>query len=253
MSAPVRLPDTTWRLFEHAHPSHVLSKSRTLEDLFCWHHFEAGLTLIQPEVASGTLSLSAAALRGLKVFTTLFPEWVARQPYMSIGLMERQRRLELLFGDSPLVLEPSLEELPPDLYHLLVREKLCGGGAMVRGEKADLILIKRPHNLPPSLFRTLLWDYLALVDSETALHTTIVKLSGKGSRSARLRYELVLLGKYRIFKANGFSISRTLESAYGQDLQVRRGNSFYAARKLVERWHSNRWFDAEQAFRALGP
>jgi hypothetical protein len=254
LRAPVRLPDTAWQLFEHAHPSHVLSKSRTLEDLFCWHHFEAGLTLIHPEVINpaGALPLSAAARQGLGVFVTLFPEWRERQPYMSIRIMERQRRLRLLFGDMPLAIEPFLEEIPPDLYRLLVREKMRGGGAVVRGEKADLVLIKRQHNLPLPLFRALLFDYLTLLDdSEPVPRAETIKLSGKGSRSAQLRHELVFLGKYRLFKANDFNISRTLEAVYGPDHQVRRDNAFYAARKLVERWYANRWLDAEQTFRSL--
>lgn len=252
MKTPVRLPDTAWRLSEGAHPSHILVKSRRLEDLFCWHHFEAGLTLIHSEVISsaGALPLSVTARQGLQVFGILFPEWRERQPYMAIRLVERQRRLELLFGDLPLAVEPFLEEIPPDLYRLLVREKMRGFGAVARGEKADLVLIKRPHNLPPALYRALLWDYLSLDEHELIPRTETIKLSGKGSRSAQLRHELVLLGKYRIFKANNFSISRTLEAAYGPDGQVR-GDSFYVARKLVERWYARRWTDAEQTFGSL--
>src|SRR5262249_261034 len=154
--------DYIWRLSEGAHSSHVLSRSRMLEDVFCWHHFEAGLTLIHPEVTSqaGALPLSAAALQGLQGFVTLFPEWREGQPYMAIRLMERERRVRLLFGDMPLAIEPFTEEIPPDLYRLLLRETVRGGGAVVRGEKADLVLVKRPHNLPLPLFRALLSDYL---------------------------------------------------------------------------------------------
>jgi hypothetical protein len=230
-----------------------LSRFRTLEDLFCWHHFEAGLTLIHTEVTSptGTLPLSAAAQQGLQMFVSLFPEWCDRAPYMAITLLERQRRLGLLFGDIPLAIEPFLEEIPPALYRLLVREKMRGGAAVVRGEKADLVLIKRPHNLPPPLFRALLWEYLSLLDeNQPVLSAQTIKLSGKGSRSAQLRYELVLLGKFRLFKANDFDISRTLEAAYGSDGRVRR-DSFYTARKLVKRWYAARWADAEQTFGSL--
>jgi hypothetical protein len=120
---PAKLPDYIWQLSEGAHPSHVLSKSCTLEDVFIWHHFEAGLTLIHTEVISsgaGALPLSVIAWQGLQVFITLFPEWLEKQPYMTIQLTERQRRLELLFGDTPLVVEPFLEEIPLDIYRLLV-------------------------------------------------------------------------------------------------------------------------------------
>jgi hypothetical protein len=187
----------------------------------------------------------------LEVFLTLFPEWRERQPYMATELAERQRRLRLLFGDLPLAIEPLTEEIPPDLYGLLLSEKVRGGGAVVRGEKADLVLVKRPHNLPLPLFRALLSDYLTLSDeSQPVPRAETIKLSGKASRSAQLRYELVLLGKFRLFKANGFNVSRALEAAYGPDGRVR-WDSFYAARKLVERWYANRWTDAEQTLRSL--
>jgi hypothetical protein len=166
---------------------------------------------------------------------------------MSIPLVERQRRLELIFGDLPLAVEPFLEEIPPNLYQLLLRSKAQGGAAVVRGEKADLVLVKKPHNLPLPLFRLLLSEYLGLLEENTPAPRT---KKGKGSRAAQLRYELVLLGKYRVFKANGFDIRCTLEAAYGPEGRVR-GDSFYDARKLVEYWYANRWTDAEQTLQSL--
>ena len=234
------LPDTVWRLFEGAHPSHRLLQSHLLEDLFLWSRFELGFTLIGAEAASAdNLPLSARAVHGLHTFMDLYPEWVKGEPYMSIAQTLRRDRIDTLFGDSPLILEPSGNEIPPKLYELLIKEKKRGGAALVRGTNADLILLKLPHRLPNTVLFDLLIPYLNAWRKSVPSGKEI-KISGKGGRSAQLRHELIMLGRFRLFRANAFNIGRTLEAAYGADSRDR-GDSFYSARTFMNHLVLNRW------------
>jgi hypothetical protein len=64
--------------------------------------------------------------------------------------------------------------------------------------------------------------------------------SGKGGRSGQLRYELALLGKYRLLEANGFHVGLALEAVHGAD-SSKRDNSFYRAREFIERLLARKW------------
>jgi hypothetical protein len=246
----VRLPVSVWLLVERGKQ---LIRSRLLEDLFLWNRYELGATLIGPEVRQaisfGELPLSPRARARLEVFLQLYPEWIVPQSYLSIKQSDRRERIEKIFGDNPLVLEPRMEEIPPDLYQRFQRVILQGCSPVLRGDSADLILLKLPHNLPNSMqvdfFGRLLgsWRKSLPVGKE-------FRLSGRGSRASQLRYELELVGKYRLFQANSFDIHKTLEAARGLDNR-KRGDSFYRARTYISRLLPMRWQLAEQSFSVL--
>ena len=243
------MPDTVWRLFEDAHPSHRLLQSHLLEDLYLWSRFELGFTLIGAEAAStNNLPLSARATQGLHAFKDLYPEWVKGEPYMSITRASRRDRIDTLFGDSPLALEPGGDEIPHRIYELLMEEKERGGAAFVRGANADLILLKLPHLLPNTVLFDLLVPYLNTWRRGVPNRT--IAISGKGGRSSQLRHELIMLGRFRLFRANAFNIGRTLEAAYGPDSRAR-GDSFYAARAFMNRLLRDRWAISETALCAV--
>jgi hypothetical protein len=256
LKAPIRLPDTVWQLSTGAHPTHKLSPARTLQDLYVWNRYEIGATLLLPTLIKlvGPLPLSEPARQGLDVFLRLYPEWFRLHPYMSIPLPERERRLGMIYGDLPLALEPFLDEIPLNLSRLIKREQLMGRMPIVRGPKMDLWVLKAPHPqiLPLSMFKELL---LAYADkwhetlSPPARKPTL-KLSGKGSFSARLRYQLAMLGRYRLFQANDFDIYRTVIAASAKD-EIIKKDLFYTARKFIDRLFPHRWIEAEAAFQSL--
>jgi hypothetical protein len=256
LKAPVRLPDTVWRLLVGGHPTHKLSPSRTLQDLYVWNRYEIGATLLLPELVRrvGPLPLSEEARQGLEVFIRLYPEWFRLHPYMSIPLSERERRLEFIYGDLPMALEPWIDEIPPNLSRLIKREQLKGRMPILRGLKMDLWVLKAPHPqiLPLPMFKELLLAYadkwyatLSGEESKSAL-----KLSGRGSLSARLRYQLIMLGRYRLFRANDWDIYRAVIAASAKDKIIKK-DLFYSARKFVERLFPRRWLEAEAAFQSL--
>jgi hypothetical protein len=173
---------------------------------------------------------------------------------MSISREERERRLGLIYGDLPMVLEPWIDEIPPNLSRLIRREQLMGRMPIVRGANMDLWVLKAPHPriLPLSMFKELL---LAYADkwyetlSPQARQPTL-KLSGRGSRSALLRYQLELLGRFRLLRANDFDVWRAVVAASRKDQLVTK-NLFYRARRFLDRLFARRWLEAEAAFLQL--
>jgi hypothetical protein len=254
MEQPVRLADTVWKLYEKGAPSHRLLHSCPLEDLYIWNVYEVGATLIGAEVRKNPtlkqLPISASAMRGLHYFTELYPEWIAGKPYMSLKPNIRRARTEMLFGDSPLALEPLLQEIPPNIYTLLAQEKLRGGMPLVRGMNADLLLVKLPHSFPNSVLADLLVGLLHFW-RKTVPAGSVLRLSGRGSRSSRLRHELEMLGRFRLFAANKFDIHRTLQAACG-DARFDRSDDFYRARTYFKKLLVRRWELVEAACRLLG-
>jgi hypothetical protein len=227
-----------------------------LEDLYTWNVFEVGATLIWAEVRKSPtferLPISVNARRALHYFLEIYPEWIEADatPYMSLKSSARRDRIEIIFSDSPLVLEPFLQEIPPNIYTLLALEKLSGGMSLVRGTNADLLLVKLPHNLPNTVLADLLIALLH-VWRKTVPSGSMLRLSGRGSRSSRLRHELVMLGHYRLFEANQFDIRRTLQAAYG-DVQMDRSDSFYRARSYFKKLLARRWELVESISRLMG-
>lgn len=252
----VRLADTAWKLFERGAPSHKLLYKYPLEDLFVWDLYEVGSILIGAEVRKKAtledLPISINARCALHYFMEIYPEWIDGDgaPYMSLKPNIRRDRIEIIFGDSPLVLEPFLQEIPPNIYTLLALEKLHGGMALVRGINADLLLVKLPHILPNTVLADLLVALLH-VWRKTVPTGSVLRLSGKGSRSSRLQHELEMLGQYRLFAANKFNIRHTLQAAFG-DVQLDRSDSFYRARSYFKKLLARRWELVESASRLMG-
>jgi hypothetical protein len=123
---PVRLADTVWKHWEGSEggaPSHKVLYKYPLEDLYIWDVYEVGSTLIGAEFRKSPtlerLPSSVSARRTLHYFTELYPEWIEEIPYMSIKPSVRRDRIEMIFSDSWLVLEPFLQEIPPNIYTLL--------------------------------------------------------------------------------------------------------------------------------------
>jgi hypothetical protein len=239
------LPNEEWRLWTGGASSHKLLPERKLEDLFLWNRFELSSTTIGPQAARflngeknlGRFALSLQAQNGLQAFAELFPEWL-KSPYMKILPEQRKRRIITLFGDVPVALEPQLEEIPEDLYQRLLLQKLAGGPAALRGGPVDLVLIKVPRLLPMEHRAKLINDYLKLLYAGESAGEEI-RLSGKGGLYFRRRHELELLGKYRLFRANGFDLNPTLVAAYGR--ADRRDDSFYEAKRFITRLLAVRW------------
>jgi hypothetical protein len=107
-----------------------------------------------------------------------------------------------------------------------------------------------PHSLPNTVLADLLIALLH-VWRKTVPSGSVLRLSGRGSRSSRLRHELEMLGQYRLFAANGFDIQRTLQGAYG-DVQMDRSDSFYRARSYFKKLLARRWELVESISRLLG-
>jgi hypothetical protein len=132
---------------------------------------------------------------------------------------------------------------------LLALEKLHGGMALLHGIDADLLLVKLPHSLPNTVLADLLVALLH-VWRRTVPAGSILRLSGKGSRSSRLRHELEMLGQYRLFATNSPDIQLTLQAAYG-DVQMNRSNSFYRARSYFKKLFARRWELAQSVLRLM--
>jgi hypothetical protein len=135
----VKLADPVWKLWEGGAPTHKLLYKYPLEDLYLWNVYEVGSTLIGAEVREKStladLPISMNARRALYSFLEIYPEWIEGDgaPYMSLKPSVRRDRIEMIFGDSPLVLEPLLQEIPANIYTLFALEKLHGGMALVAG------------------------------------------------------------------------------------------------------------------------
>jgi hypothetical protein len=232
-----------------------LLEGQKLEDLFLWNRFEISATLIGSQAlkilsnSEQKVSLSEQARKGLETFVQLFPEW-PNSFYMRIPQPERKRRIATLFGDVSLALEPRLEEIPDDIYQRLVLEKSLGGPAAVRGSgPTDLVLIKIPRCLPMEHRQKLVNEYLERLYAGTNFDGEI-RISGRGGLYSRRRYELELMGKYRLFEVNGFNLARTLAAAH-QDPD-KRDDSYYKARKFVSRLIQKRLKIFEPFFSLIG-
>ena len=96
-------------------------------------------------------------------FWALYPEWL-QTAYFSIERTERRRRIELIFGDVPLAVEPTLSEIPLDIYPRLLRAIAAGKPPLIQGRgDVDLILLKVFWNLPLEHTLTLIGDYLRVL------------------------------------------------------------------------------------------
>jgi hypothetical protein len=220
-----------WQLWTT--PTRRLVESRELEDMLVWWGYEFASTLIGPEVLRGQIRLSPPAAAELEGFRELFPEWL-KSAYLSISRETRRQRLAIIFGDLPLAVEPFLEEIPPDLYRRLCYSKRCGGPALLRGIHADLLLIKIPHYLPVEPRTQLVGEYLPKI-----YPGRLSKPVGRGGIKYRRERELVRLGEYRLFKANGFNLELTRQAAHL--LPGKTGRTFHASRKFVESLFPRRW------------
>jgi hypothetical protein len=65
-----------------------------------------------------------------------------------------------------------------------------------------------------------------------------------------MRYQLELVGRYRLLEANNFDVFRTLVAAYGKDNPGAR-DLFHDARRFVERMFRNRWSAAQAELEPL--
>ena len=225
------IPIDRWQLW--ADDRRKLVESRKLEDLLVWWGFEFGDTLIGAEVRRGQIRLSPSAAAELERFRELFPEWM-KSAYHSIPRETRRQRLTVIFGDLPLAVEPFLEEIPSDLYRRLRYSKLCGGPALLRGTNADLLLIKIPHHLPAEPRTQLVGEYLQKI-----YPGGLNKPVGRGGIKYRRERELIRLGEYRLFEANGFNLELTRQAARLHPGKT--GRTFHASRKFVESLFPRRW------------
>jgi hypothetical protein len=210
-----------------------LVESRILEDLLVWWGYEFGDTLIGAEVRRGQIWLSLPARKELDRFRELFPEWLT-STYHSIPRDIRRQRLAVIFGDLPLVIEPSLEEIPPDFYWRLRLAKLWGGPAIICGTHADLLLIKVPHFLPAEARTQLVGEYLQKIYPRER-----IKPAGRGGIKYQRERELIRLGEYRLYRACGFDLERTQAAA--RQLPGKTGRTFQTSRKFVEGLFPRRW------------
>jgi hypothetical protein len=119
MPTPVGLADTVWKLWEGGAPSHKLLYKYPLEDLYIWNVYEVGSTLVGADVRKkptlADLPIPMNARRALHSFLEIYPEWLEGTPYMALKPSVRRDRIEMIFGDSPLVLEPLLREIPANI------------------------------------------------------------------------------------------------------------------------------------------
>jgi hypothetical protein len=122
--------------------------------------------------------------------------------------------------------------------------------SLVRGINADLLLVKLPHSLPNTVLADLLIA-LPHVWRKSVPAGSVLRLSGRGSRSSTLRHELTMLGHYRLFAANEFDIRHTLQAVYG-DVQMDRSDSFYRARSYFKKLFVRRWELVESVSRLMG-
>jgi hypothetical protein len=209
-----------------------------MEDLYLWNAFELFSVLIGDEVQSGPGQCLPVLRDTFCEARSLYPEWPERR-YMSIDREERKRRIEIIFGDVPLAVEPALNDVPPDIYQRLVRALAAGYPPLIRGRSdVDLLLVKVPWNLPPEHLLPLVGDYLRILRAQRPVASPI-KTGGPAGLIARRQRELALLGQYRLYRANRFDLERTKLAAH---LDIRSsGKSFRAARRFVESLFPRRW------------
>jgi hypothetical protein len=232
---PVKLPAQEWKLRTGV-PGNKLLQTCWFEDLYFWRVFEISKTVLGARVkkyAAGKcdLLLSPRGRAGLHAFMELFPEWPDTL-YMRIAPRRRASRLLAVYGENCLVLEPRLDEIPPDLSDLLIKEKIAGRPPVVRGANlVDLVTLKIPRFLPAEHRNRHVAQYLNLIyaDDRNGVH---LRIGGRGGIASRYRRELELVGRYRLLEANGFDLSRTILAAH-DDIK-RPDKVFRQSRKFVE-------------------
>jgi hypothetical protein len=236
----VRLPDDDWQFY----PSTDLDSNRRLlarrrmEDLFLWHMYELFSVLIGDEVRAGQLQCLPSLRDTFSQARSLYPEWPERR-YMSIEREERKRRIELIFGGSPLVIEPTLDAIPPDIYERLKHALVFTHKPLVRGQgDVDLALIQIPWQLPLEQLLPLVCDYIRYLRTGRMVSTP-VKTGGKGGLIDRRQQELIRIGRYRLFAANRFNLECTKEAAL---LDIRSdGRIFGRAKRFIDLLYPRRW------------
>jgi hypothetical protein len=230
-----------WQLWERE--GRRLIANRLLEDLLMMWGYEYSDTLIGREVQRGRVQLPHAAALELERFRELYPEWL-HLSYLSIPRETRRQRLAIVFGDLPLAVEPSLQEIPGDIYQRLVLAKLCGGPAIVPGANAThLLVVKLLGTLPLEHQKKLICEYLDLLYKNESRMVSR-SFTAKAGISHKRRYELELLGRYRKLEDNGFDMGRALEAAH-QDRPCS-PRVYRASRRFVESLMPRRWEIFEQ-------
>ena len=230
------IPIDRWQLWERE--GRRLIASRLLEDLLMMWGYEYGDTLIGHEVQRGRVQLSRAAEEELERFRDLYPEWL-HSAYLSIPRDVRGRRLAVVFEDLPLAIEPSLGEIPSDIYQRLRLAKLSGGPAIVLGTNAThLLVVKLLGVLPLEHRKQLLCEYLDLLYKNEP-RTAGRRFTGKTGIAHRRRYELEMLGRYRMLEASGFDLDRACKASH-QDRPCGTG-VYRASRRFVENMFPRRW------------
>jgi hypothetical protein len=236
----VRLPDDEWQFY----PSTDLNSNRRLlvrrrtEDLYLWHAHELFSVLIGDEALAGRIQcLFPLRDRFLQAWG-LFPEWPLGR-YMGIDRAERARRLEVIFGDNPLVIEPSLASIPRNIYAQLRHALIYTHKPLVRGHgDVDLALIQIPWQLPDEHLLPLVCDYIRYLRTGCMV-SALLKTGGKGGLLDRRQQELIRIGRYRLFAANRFNLECTKEAA---SLDVRSdGRIFTRAKRFIDSLSPRRW------------
>jgi hypothetical protein len=244
----VSIPLDRWQLWTY--PGRELLAERLLEDLLVWWAYEFSETLIGTEVRRGRIHLSRPAAESLAGLRELYPEWLNGAAYLSIPRAVRKQRLKVIYGDLPLAVEPSLTEIPRDIYGRLRLAKLCGGPAVVLGENSTYLLLLKVHGwLPLEHRQQLVSDYLALLAGKERSGGQI-RVSGKGGIAHRRRRELAMLGRYRLLEDNNFDLPLSLEAA---QLDTKRSARVYrASRQFVEGLWPRRWGIFEELLCPIG-
>ena len=236
----VHLPDDDWQFYPSTDPTSTgrLLVRRRMEDLFLWHTHEVFSVLIGDEVRAGRVQCLPSLRNTFHEARTLYPEWPLRR-YMSIDCEERRRRIELIFGDIPLVIEPALDAIPPDIYAQLRDALIYTHKPLVRGQgNVDLALIQIPQQLPLEHLLPLVCDYIRYLRTGRMVSTP-VKTGGKGGLLDRRQQELIRIGRYRLFAANRFNLECTKEAA---SLDVRSdGRIFIRAKRFIDSLCPRRW------------
>jgi hypothetical protein len=161
----VRLPDDEWQFYPSTDPNSTrrLLVRRRMEDLYLWHTHELFCVLLGEEVRASHVQCLPALRDTFNEAQTLYPEWPDRR-YMSIEREERKRRIELIFGDTPLVIEPKLAVIPGDIYERLRHALIYTHRPLIPGQNdVDLLVLQIPWRLPLEHLLPLVCDYIRLL------------------------------------------------------------------------------------------
>jgi hypothetical protein len=251
-----KISEEKWQLDE-GYSINALSSKRESRDRLLWHHYELGFTLVGTHIRAivqgagidaapyNDLPLSADARRGLKYFLGLFPEWLKEMPYMAIKLPEREKRLDLLFQDDHLALEPTGKELLDGFYQLLLTKKCRGEPLVIPGIDGDIFIYKRPWVVPLKNIFPLIQDSMTRFYKSSERNAAKIK-SRRKSRSKQLQKELRYCGRYRLLEAYRFNVAEALRASGGKADDL-----FYDARRFMEHLLQKRWELAETHFDLL--